>query len=365
MQIGIIGLQTSGKTTVFNGLTHGHAETSLAGGDKGANRGIAKVPDERIEVLVELHKPKKTTYATVEFTDVAGLTKSSGDEKGFSNKFLGDLRDMEALLIVVRVFSSGSVPHPDGTVDASRDLDAILTELILADMTILENRLPRIDDAWNKQPGKRKELDNEKASLQRFMQTLENDQPIIAAEPTLDEENLYIRPYGLLSGKRMLCMANISDLTNDEEKAAFDKLNKAAESWNMPVVSMNAQLEHDLLDFPEEERQDYYQESGLDGPSGGKVIQESYRILKQHSFLTSGPDEVRAWTIPIGMVAQLAAGKIHSDIERGFIRAEVITFADMKEMKTEEAIKKAGKFKLEGKEYVVQDGDIINFRFSV
>lgn len=365
MQIGIIGLQTSGKTTIFNALTHGHAETSLAGGEKDANRGVAHVPDERVDVLSKMFTPKKTTYATVEFTDVAGLAKGAGQEKGFSNRFLGDLRDMEALLIAVRIFKADSVPHPEGSIDPARDLDTILAELILADMAIIEKRLPRIDESWNKQVAKRKELEKEKESLERFLEALNNNHPIVSVEPTHDEVNLYIRPYGLLSGKQMLCVANVSDLGSKEERESLAKLTEAANRWLMPVVIMNAQLERDLLEFPPDEWDIYFQESGLEGPSGGKVIQESYRILKQHSFLTAGPDEVRAWTIPIGMRAQLAAGKIHSDIERGFIRAEVVTFSDMKEFGSEEEVKKAGKFRLEGKDYIVQDGDIINFRFSV
>ncbi len=365
MQIGIIGLQTSGKTTVFNALTHGHAETSLAGGEKDANRGVSHVPDERVDFLAKMYNPKKVTYATVEFTDVAGLTKGSGQEKGFSARFLGDLRDMEALLVVVRLFKADSVPHPEGSIDPARDLDTLLTELILADMTIIEKRLPRIDESWKKQVDKRKDLEKEKDSLLRFQQALENNLPIISTDPTPEEVNLYIRPYGLLSGKQMMCVANVSDLSGSEEQARLSQLKNAAERWKMPVVAMNAQLEQDLLEFPPEEWEIYFQESGLDGSAVGTVIRESYRILKQHSFLTSGPDEVRAWTIPIGLRAQLAAGKIHSDIERGFIRAEVIAYEDMKGMGSEDEVKKAGKFRLEGKDYIVQDGDIINYRFSV
>lgn len=365
MQIGLIGLPTSGKTTVFNALTHGHADTSLSGGEKDPNRGIAKVPDERVDFLAQMYKPKKVTKATVEFTDVAGLTKGSGKEKGFSAQFLGNLRDMEALLLVVRIFQSDTVPHPEGSIDPARDLDTVLSELILADMVIVENRLKRIDESWNKQPQKRKEFEIERVSLERFLNALESNRPIYSVSPTESEINTYIRPYGLLSGKLMLCVANVSDLTDEAELKSLGELKTCSEKWNIPVVAMNAQLEHDLLSFPEEEWADYFQSCGLEGPSSGKVIQESYRILNQHSFLTSGPDEVRAWTIPIGMNAQKAAGKIHSDIERGFIRAEVIAFDDLKQLKSEEEVKKAGRFRLEGKEYIVQDGDIINFRFSV
>lgn len=365
MQIGIIGLPTSGKTTVFNALTHGHAETSIAGGEKDANRGVAHVPDERVDFLSELFKPKKTTYATVEFTDVAGLTKGSGKEKGFSNRFLGNLRDMETLIIVIRVFKTESVPHPEGHVNPSRDLDTVMTELCFADMNIIENRLKKIEESWNKQADKRKEFTLEKETLQRYQQALESEKPIITVEPTKDETDRYIRPYGLLSGKKMLVLANVSDLTDDNESQWLDDLKLACQRWDLPIVPINAQLEHDLLELPEEEWNDYFQASGIEGAARDKVIQESYRILHQHSFLTCGPDEVRAWTIPIGMKAQQAAGKIHSDIERGFIRAEVIAYDALKEMGSIDAVKKEGRFRLEGKEYVVQDGDIIEFRFSV
>ncbi|MEW6237233.1 MAG: redox-regulated ATPase YchF [Candidatus Omnitrophota bacterium] len=364
MQIGIIGLATSGKTTVFNALTHGRAATSISGGDKDPNRGVALVPDDRIDYLAKMFEPKKVTYATVEFTDVAGLTKGAGD-KGFSNRFLGHLRDMEALLIVIRVFHSESVPHPEGDINPARDLETVIPELCLADMAIIENRLRRIEESWIKQPNKRKELEKERESLRRFQETLESDRPIIAAEPSKEEVDLYIRPYGLLSGKQMLTLANVSDATNEMEKKGVEELTAACQRWNTPLVIMNAQLEQDLLDFPVEEWDDYFSASGIEGPAKGKVIQESYRILKQHSFLTFGPDEVRAWTIPLETKAQLAAGKIHSDIERGFIRAEVVSFDDFKHFGSVEAAKKEGRFRLEGKDYVVQDGDMITFRFSV
>ncbi len=365
MQIGIIGLATSGKTTVFNALTHGHADTSLAGVRKDANRGVVHVPDKRIDFLTELCKPKKTTYATVEFTDVAGLAKGEGKEKGFSNEFLGHLRNMEALLLTIRVFTNDSVPHPEGEIDPARDLETIMTELILADMAIIENRLRRIDENWNKQADKRKELTAEKETLSRFQKVLENNQPIIAADPTVEETDLYIRPYGLLSGKKMLVLANIGDLTEGMEQGRLDDLKKASQEWNLPFLVMNAQLECDLLEFPEDEWGEYLSSVGLEGPAKPELIQESYRILRQHSFLTYGPDEVRAWTIPIGCTAREAAGKIHSDIERGFIRAEVMSFEDLEKLKTVEEVKKAGRFRVEGKDYVVQDGDIITFRFSV
>ncbi len=232
-------------------------------------------------------------------------------------------------------------------------------------MSVIEKRLPRIGDAWNKQMDKRKELDAEKESLERFLKALEENQPIFTVSPTDEEIGRYIRPYGLLSGKQMLVAPNVSDLTHDGEREWLDQLEKTCERWGLSTVVMNANLECDLLEFPEEEWADYFEASGLEGPAAGQVIQESYRILRQQSFLTYGPDEVRAWTIPIGIHAQKAAGKIHSDIERGFIRAEVIAFDEMKEYGSEDAVKKAGKFRLEGKEYIVQDGDVITFRFSV
>ena len=365
MQIGMIGLPLSGKTTVFNALTHGHAETSMGGARKDANRGVAYVPDERIDFLTKLYTPKKVTYATVEFTDVAGLTKGSGQEKGFSKEFLGNLRDMEALLVVIRVFRSDSIPHPDGSVDPARDLETIMTELILADLLIVENRLKRIEESWNKLVDKRKELQAEKESLLRFRDALENNHPIFYVDPTALEVDQFIRPYGLLSGKQMLVLANIADRTDVNELADLRGLEERCQAWNLSCAIINAKLEHNLHEFPESEWDEFFQAYGLEGPAKRQVIQESYRILRRQSFLTCGPDEVRAWTIPIGIAAQQAAGKIHSDIERGFIRAETIAFDDLKDYGSEDQVKKAGRYRLEGKDYVVQDGDVITFRFSV
>ncbi|HQP97031.1 MAG TPA: redox-regulated ATPase YchF [bacterium] len=364
MQVGIIGLPLSGKTTVFNALTGSTADTAM-GGKKDPNRGVCFVPDPRLEPLTKISKSKKTTYSTIELTDVAGLTKGAGKEKGFSNQFLGQLRDMEALLLVVRVFESETVPHTEGAIDPVRDLEILLTELILADMTLIENRLPKAELMKTKDAQNRKVYEKEEASLRRFMAALEDSRPIMDVEPTEEEMADYVHAYGLLTAREMLVLANVGDLTHDREQASLERLRAETASKGMELVVMNAQLETEVHELPEEEWQDYFEACGLEGSGKSAVISACYCALRQQSFLTTGEDESRAWTIPIGAKAPQAAGKIHTDIERGFIRAEVVTYNDLIREGSIEACKKAGKYRLEGKDYVVQDGDVINFRFAV
>jgi len=364
MQIGIIGLPTSGKTTAFNALTGSHADTSI-GGKKDPNRGVCFVPDPRVDRLAEIWNPKKTTYATIELTDVAGLTKGAGKEKGFSDEFLGHLRDMEALMIVVRVFSSDTVPHPEGRIDPAADLETILAELYLADMTIIENRLSKLETMKKKDAARRKEYEQEEASLRRFIEALEKDRPITSVEPTPEEITDYIRAFGLFSGREMMVLANVGDLTHAEEQKRLEDLRAATAGRGLETVVMNAELEVEVRELPEEEWQEYFEANGLDGPATAEVIRAAYRALRQHSFLTGNENEVRAWTVAIGADAPTAAGCVHADMERGFIRAEVVSFEDLDREGSFEACKKAGKYRVEGKDYVVQDGDVVNFRFSV
>lgn len=364
MQIGIIGLPTGGKTTVFNALTGSHADTAL-GGRKDPNRGIFFVPDPRLDRLEQIIQPKKKTYATIEFTDLAGLTKGASQEQGFSNRFLGHLRDMEALLVVIRIFTSDTTPHPDGGIDPVRDLATILAELYLADMALIENRLPKLETMKKKDAARRKEYEQEEASLRRFLSALEQDRPIVSVEPTEEEIINYIRPYGLLSGKQMVILANVGDLTKSEEQAALDRLRSAAQPRGFEVIVLNPQLETEVRELPEEEWQEYFEACGLDGPGTTEVIRASYRALRRHSFLTGNDQEVRAWTVTVGATAPTAAGRVHSDMERGFIRAEVVAFEDLDREGSFEACKKVGKYRIEGKNYVVQDGDVIQFRFAV
>ncbi|MFH1741431.1 MAG: redox-regulated ATPase YchF [bacterium] len=364
MQIGIIGLPTSGKTTVFNALTGSHADTAI-GGKKDPNRGVCFVPDPRLDRIEEIERSKKKTYATIELTDVAGLSKGASKEQGFSNRFLGHLRDMEALLIVVRVFASDTIPHPDGEIDPVRDLETILAELYLADMSLIENRLPRLEQMKKKDAARRKEYEQEETSLRRFLAALEQDRPIASVNPSEEEMEKYVRSYGLLSGSEILVLANVGDLTRPEEQTALSALKSAAETHGFEMVVMNAQLEMEVRDLPEEEWQEYFEACGLEGSGTTAVIRASYRALRQISFLTGSEDEVRAWTITTGSKAPAAAGRVHTDMERGFIRAEVMAFEDLDREGSYEACKKLGKYRIEGKDYVVQDGDVVHFRFSV
>ena len=364
MQIGIVGLPTSGKTTLFNALTGAHAETSVSGyGRRDPNRGVVHVPDARLDALRDMYSPKKVTQASIDLTDVAGLSKGSSQDAGFTGEFLGHLREMEALLVVVRVFESANVPHPEGSVDAVRDLETVKTELCLADMSIIEKRLERVAKDVQRIVDKRKELQAEQASLTRFLEALEDGRPIHSVDPTAEEMRLYVRAFGLLSGKKMMVLANVGDLTNESEREQLQALRET--SAGMELVVMNPQLEVDLADLPVGEHAEYYEASGLTDSAKTDVIQSSYRALGQHSFLTAGEPDVRAWTIPIEASAVEAAGKIHSDIQRGFIRAEIVAFDELVQCGSEQEAKKAGRYRQEGREYVVQDGDVILFRFSV
>lgn len=364
MQVGIVGLPTCGKTTVFNALTGAHAETNLAGfGKRDPNRGVVHVPDPRLDTLSAMYKPKKTTPATIDLTDVAGLSKGSSQDAGFTGEFLGHLREMEALVIVVRVFESATVPHPEITVDAVRDFKTVMAEICLADMGIIEKRLERIAKDVQRVTDMKKELEAEQASLSRFLEALEDGRTILSTDPTPEEIRLYIRSYGLLSGKTILVLANVGDLTHAAETERLEALKTAASG--LELVVMNPQLEADLADLPPEEHGEYFEASGLLGSAKGDVIRACYSALGQMSFLTAGEPEVRAWTVGIDTPAPEAAGKIHSDIQRGFIRAEVIAYDDLVELGSEQAAKKAGKYRLEGRDYLVQDGDVILFRFSV
>jgi hypothetical protein len=272
---------------------------------------------------------------------------------------------MEALLVVIRVFTSDTIPHPEGRIDPVRDLETILAELYLADMSIIENRLPRLESMKKKDAARRKQYEQEETSLRRFLSALEQDRPITSLEPTEQEIAEYIRPYGLLSGKQMVILANVGDLTKPGEEALLDALRPAAQARGFEVVVLNAQLETEVRELPESEWQEYFEACGLAGPGTTEVIRASYRALRQHSFLTGNEEEVHAWTVAVGSKAPTAAGRVHTDMERGFIRAEVVAFEDLNREGSFEACKRAGKYRLEGKDYVVQDGDVIQFRFAV
>ncbi|MBQ3111912.1 MAG: redox-regulated ATPase YchF [Firmicutes bacterium] len=361
LSCGIIGLPTSGKTTFFNLLTGSQAETSAWGSGKTtANDGHAYVPDERLDYLTEMFHPKKTTYAQLEIIDVPGLVKGAYQGKG-GNDFLAAVRDADALAQIVRAFNNDEVLHPDGSIDILRDIETINMELIFADLQLIETRLERISG------GSKKKMENplEEGLLMRCRDFLEGEKPLKLLELN-EEEREALKHITFLTNKPMLIVINV----DEDQYAGGDYPGKAdVEAYcaeqGYEVLVCSAKIEEEISHLDEEEKAMFMEELGISESGVSRMAKAVYTQLGLISFLTAGEDEVRAWTIRKGLPAKQAAGKIHSDIERGFIRAETVAFADLKQHGSMAAAREKGCFRLEGKEYAVQDGDIINFRFNV
>jgi ribosome-binding ATPase len=368
MKVGIIGLPASGKTTVFNAITGANAEVHAFSGSSSndPNIGIVQVPDERQDWLSGLYKPKKTTYATVEIVDVAGMVPGSAKKEGFSPQLIQNLRQVEALVHVVRAFTDPSVPHPDGSVDALRDAEIMELELILADLAVVEKRLEKLDAEIMRKKGPEKNTaEAEKEILTRFREVLANDQPLRNVE-IAEEEQKIVRGYTFLSQKPLLLVANIDESEiGKEDTETLKKLKPFAESKGAPLLSFCSKTEMEIAQMDAGDREEFMTALEIKESGRDKLIRAAYRLLRVIPFFTVGEDEVRAWTIVDGTKAQQAAGKIHTDIERGFIRAEVAPFDALKTCGTWNAAKDKGLVRLEGKEYIVQNGDCINFRFAV
>ncbi len=365
MKVGIIGLPATGKTSVFNALTGGSAEVHAFSGaaSADANLGVVPVPDDRQDWLTGLYKPKKTTYATVEIVDVAGITAGTG-EKGFSANFMTHLRQVDALVHVVRAFESAAVPHPDGSVVPLRDAELIELELILADLSVIEKRLEKLDQEIQRKKGPEKsQAEAEKEILARFKDELTNERPLRQLKLT-DEEDKVVRGYTFLSQKPLLVVANIGEEEIGKDDSV-KKLKAFADSKGAPLVGFCAKTEMEIAQLDESERTEFLQAMGIGEPGRDLLVRATYQLLDVIPFFTVGEDEVKAWTITKGTNAQEAARKIHSDIARGFIRAEVAPYNALKECGTWNGAKDKGLVRLEGKEYIVQNGDCINFRFAV
>jgi GTP-binding protein YchF len=353
LKIGIIGLPQSGKTTLFQLLTNVEAKANLR-----ANTGIARVMDPRIAELSKIFQPKKTTYATIEMVDVAGLTAGQ-NKKG--NELLNAIRDVDAVVQVLRAFRSDIVPTADGRIEPMRDLTQIQSELILADWSLLETRLERLE----KERVKNKNYAQEKAVLTKCREALEADVPLWTVDFTEDEDKL-IRGYDFLTRKPLLLVVNV-----DEEQMQEDDFPQKAEleAWaeerHIPIIVVSAQIEVEISQLDEEDKELFMADLGISESGIERLSRAVYAHLGLISYFTVGSDEVRAWTITEGTNAKEAAGKIHSDIERGFIRAEVVSYEDFIALGSIAKVKEKGLFRLEGKEYIVQDGDIISFRFNV
>ncbi|MCO6449755.1 MAG: redox-regulated ATPase YchF [Caldilineales bacterium] len=360
MQIGIIGLPNSGKTTIFNALTRGDVETAaFSSGRMEVHSAIVEVPDSRVDWLSNLYRPKKTTHAQVQYADIAGLARGIGEAGGLSGPLLNEISQNDALLLVIAAFDNPNVLHPEGEVNPERDIALIESELMLNDMVLISNRLERIDQRLGK-GGDAKELEAmklERQILEPLMASLEEERPIREAD--LPEEHAkLLRGFGFLSQKPMLVVLNIGDDGDEEIAAPFTAKRR-------PAIGLRGQLEAELAQMAPAEAVEFLEDFGIAEPSLSRVIHLSYDLLGVQSFFTVGEDEVRAWTIPVGATAVEAAGAIHSDLARGFIRAEVVAYEDLQALGSMAEARKHGKFRLEGKEYVVQDGEIVHIRFAL
>lgn len=356
MNIGIIGLPSSGKTTVFNALTRGQAETgTYHAGTFSVNMGAVSVPDVRVDTLSAMYKPRKTIYAQVQFKDVAGIEGGSSKGSSLSGRLLNELSGNDALLHVVRAFTNLSVPHPNGSINPRRDYDALETELILSDMAVIEKRLERL-----RKERTRSEQPLELPLMERLYAHLEDQEPLRSADLTNEEEKL-LRSYSLLSLKPMVVVLNVNDDANasEAEQQLAEHLGKAV------LLQLRGKLEMELAQMEAADAAVFLEEFGLSEPGLERVIRASYDLLGVQSFFTVGEDEVRAWTVRRGAAAVEAAGVIHSDLAKGFIRAEVVSYQDLIATGSIPEARRVGKFRLEGRDYIVKDGDILHVRFNL
>ncbi|NJL04428.1 MAG: redox-regulated ATPase YchF [Chloroflexaceae bacterium] len=355
MRIALIGLANSGKTTVFNALTGSTIETAAySSGQIEPNLALVKVPDERLDVLTQMYTPRKTTYADVQYVDVAGISSDTPGQ-GLPPALLNYISTADALLHVVRAFRAETVPHPAGTVDAARDVATLDLELAFSDLGIIERRLTRLQAEINKMAARDRELRlAERELLERLQAALENDTPIRNVAISEDEARM-IRGYQFLTAKPMLIVVNIDEgQLNDPPPISYSHQQSA-------VVALAGQIEAELAQLEPADAQAFMDDLGIQQPARNRVISLSYDLLGLMSFLTAGQDEVRAWTIRRNTLAVEAAGAIHSDLQRGFIRAEVVAYADLIRAGSMNEAKKQGTVRSEGKQYIVQDGDICHF----
>ncbi|OFZ55325.1 MAG: redox-regulated ATPase YchF [Bdellovibrionales bacterium RIFOXYC1_FULL_54_43] len=363
-QCGIVGLPNVGKSTIFNALTSAKAEAAnYPFCTIDPNTGIVKVPDPRLAAIAQYIPPDKLVPATMVFVDIAGLVKGASKGEGLGNQFLGHIRETNAVAHVVRCFSDPNVVHVDGSVDPLRDVSVIDTELILADLETVSKRYSTLEKtarAGDKKAGAVMGV------LAPVKAALESGKPVRSLGLSEDELAL-IHDFHLITAKKVMYVANVddSDIASSEPNRYVKQLLSIAEKEGSPVVQICGKIESEIAELPEEEKSSFLKEMGMEEPGLNRVIRAGYELLGLQTYFTAGQIEVRAWTIKKGWKAPQAAGVIHTDFEKGFIKAEVYHFDDLMKHKSEAAIREAGALRLEGKEYVVRDGDIMHFRFAV
>ncbi|MBN3034271.1 MAG: redox-regulated ATPase YchF [Bacteroidales bacterium] len=363
LKCGIIGITNIGKTTIFNCISRTRAETSReAFSASRSNLGVVEIPDNRLDEISRLVKPAKVTPATMEIVDIPGLTKGSSHGEGIGNRFLADIQQTDAVIHVLRCFDDDSLPHIEGSVNPVRDMEIIDLELQVRDLEIVERKIERMEKAaksGEKEPRRAIEI------LQRLKAHLENFQNIRDIEMQEGDREV-ISDLFLLTVKPVIYVCNVDDTSASYGNKYVQQVREALAGKQAGILVIAGRLEADIAELETtEERMEFLEDAGLDEPGVNKMIRAAYVMLNLQSFFTAGPKEVRAWTIRKGMTARQAAGVIHSDLERGFIRAEVMKFYDFVSLGSEHAVKEAGRMKLEGKDYIVDDGDIMYIRFNV